>query len=71
MSRYETARLILKQINLSDQVIDDTIICAENKFKDHPRDLRLDYTKTKAAGIVILPTDQSIRKELAAFNYAI
>jgi dTDP-4-dehydrorhamnose reductase len=71
MSRYETARLILKEINLSDEVIDATILCAKEKFKDHPRDLRLDYTQTIKAGIRILPTEESIRKELAAFHYSI
>lgn len=71
MSRYETARLILKEINLSDEVINATILCAKDKFKDHPRDLRLDYTKTKEAGIQILPTEVSIHNELAAFNYGL
>lgn len=71
MSRYETARLILKEINISDEVIDATILCAEEKFQDHPRDLRLDYSQTIEAGISILPTEESIRKELAAFHYAL
>ena len=71
MSRYETARLILKELNISEEVIDETILCASEKFKDHPRDLRLDYSQTKAAGISILPTEESISKELAAFHYSL
>lgn len=71
MSRYETARFILKELALSEAIIDETIICAKEKFKNHPRDLRLDYTKTKEAGIQILPTEVSIHNEMAAFNYAL
>lgn len=70
MSTYEAGSLVLDEMGLGYK-IDEIIIKDEDRYKDHPRDLRIDNSKFKSFGIEFMETSEAIAKCLKDFNYNI
>lgn len=70
LSRYEAACLVLKELGLSHR-INDLIERDEEKYKDHPRDVRLITTKVRNLGIDFLNTEEGIRKCIRDYNLSL
>ncbi len=67
LSRYDTAALILNELGLSNR-IRDLIEKDEEKFKDHPRDIRISTDKLRKLGINFLTTEEGIKKCIKDYN---
>ena len=67
LSSYEIAILVLKEMGL-DCRAEELLIKDEEKFKLHPRDLRISNKKLKANGIEFSNTEDGIGKCIHEFN---
>ncbi|GLC29102.1 SDR family oxidoreductase [Clostridium omnivorum] len=70
MSTYEAGCLVLDKMGLGYK-IDEIIIKDEDRYKDKPRDLRIDNSKFKSVGIEFMETSEAIEKCIKDFNYNI
>lgn len=61
LSRYEAACLVLKELGLNHR-IGELIEKDEDKYRDHPRDVRLSTAKIRNLGIHFLNTEEGIKK---------
>ena len=60
-NRYDVVCLILKEMGL-EQRINELVIKDEEKYKDHPRDARLDTSQIRSKGITFSETSDAISK---------
>jgi dTDP-4-dehydrorhamnose reductase len=68
LSSYEIAVLVLKEMGIGDR-IEELLIKDEEKFKNHPRDLRISNKKLRDNGVEFLSTEDGIRRCIREFNY--
>jgi len=68
LSSYEIAAVILREMGLEYR-IDELLIKDEERFKTHPRDLRITNKKLKDNGVNFLTTEKGIRACIKDFNY--
>lgn len=61
MSRYDVVKHILTEMGLSSR-IDEVLIKDEEKYKNFPRDVRLDTSKINKYGIVFPSTKDAITR---------
>lgn len=68
-SRYEIVRYILEKLGISEDRIKELLVADNSKFNEgHIRELRLDNTKAKNAGMEFLPTKEGIDRCLKRFS---
>lgn len=67
LSRYDAACLVLKELGLSHR-ISELIEKDVEKYKDHPRDVRLSTSKVQNLGIQFLNTEEGIKKCIRDYN---
>lgn len=66
--RYEVVRFIMEQLGLSKERIGELLIADNSKYnKEHTRELRLDNTKAKEAGLAFRDTKDAITNCLKRF----
>lgn len=69
--RYEIVRYIMEKLGIGEGRIKEMLIADNSKYyEDHIRELRLDNTKAKEAGIEFLPTKEGIDRCLRKFSIA-
>ncbi|MBU3092815.1 sugar nucleotide-binding protein [Clostridium sp. CF011] len=68
LSTYDIALLILKEIGLNHKA-GNYLEKDTEKYKEHPRDLRISNSKLKNYDIVMPKTEDGIKKCLKDFNY--
>lgn len=61
MSRYEVVKHILTEMGLENR-IDELLVKDVEKYKDHPRDVRLNTSKAKEHGLVFSNTKDALSK---------
>lgn len=61
LSRYDVVKHILKEMGLEDR-IKDVVIKDDEKYKDSPRDVRLNTSKAKENGMVFSSTKDALTK---------
>jgi dTDP-4-dehydrorhamnose reductase len=67
--RYEIVRFIMEEIGLPKERIEQLLIADNSKFNEnHYRELRLDHTKAREAGLVFSDTKDAIHKCLKRFS---
>lgn len=66
---YEIATLVLKEMGLEHR-IDDLLIKDEERFKGHPRDLRITNKKLRDNGINFSTTEEGIINCLREYNFS-
>lgn len=67
LSRYDAACLVLKEMGIGNR-ISELIEKDEEKYKDHPRDVRLCTSKIRNLGINFLNTEEGIKKCIKDYN---
>lgn len=70
LSSYEIALLVLKEMGLTHR-IEEILIKDEDKFKSHPRDLRISNKRLKNNGIEFLSTEDGIQRCIREYNYGL
>lgn len=70
LSRYDISCLILKEIGLEDR-IDELLINDTEKYREHPRDVRLCTDKIRKYGIEFSDTKDAIKKCISEFKFKI
>ncbi len=69
--RYEIVRYIMEKLGIGEERIKEMLIADDSKYYEgHIRELRLDNTKAKEAGIEFLPTKEGIDRCLRKFSIA-
>ena len=69
--RYEIVRYIMEKLGIGEGRIKEMLIADNSKYYEgHIRELRLDNTKAKEAGIEFLPTKEGIDRCLRKFSIA-
>ena len=69
--RYEIVRYIMEKLGIGEGRIKEMLIADTSKYYEgHIRELRLDNTKAKEAGIEFLPTKEGIDRCLRKFSIA-
>ena len=69
--RYEIVRYIMEKLGIGEERIKEMLIADNSKYYEgHIRELRLDNTKAKEAGIEFLPTKEGIDRCLRKFSIA-
>lgn len=67
LSNYQIAEIMLDNINVTEKqrklIVKDT-----EKYKENPRDLRMDMSKIKGVGVKILKSEESLFRCLDDFN---
>ncbi|WP_238884163.1 sugar nucleotide-binding protein [Clostridium sp. YIM B02551] len=67
LSRYEVVKHILKEMGLENR-IDEVLVEDVEKYKDAPRDVRLDTSKAKENGLVFSTTIEGINQCLKDYS---
>lgn len=70
LSRYDAACMVLKELGLSNK-IGELIQRDDEKYKDHPRDVRLSTGKIRNLGIDFLNTEDGIRECIRDYNLSL
>lgn len=67
--RYEIVRYIMEKLGMSEERIAEMLIADNSKYDEgHIRELRMDNTKAKEAGLSFLPTKEGIDRCLTKFS---
>ncbi|WP_392486229.1 SDR family oxidoreductase [Haloimpatiens sp. FM7315] len=70
LSTYETSCVVLKELGLNHR-INEIIEKDEEKFKEIPRDLRINNEKLRDLNIIFMSTEEGIKKCIEDFHYKI
>ena len=69
-SRYEIVEYIFKEMGLSHR-ISDLLIKDEEKYKDHPRDVRLSAKKARDCGMVFDKTSSALKRCIEEYHLSL
>lgn len=70
LSRYEVVKHILTEMGLESR-IDEVLVKDEEKYKDSPRDIRLNTEKAKISGLEFSTTKEGLTKCIKDYNLKI
>ncbi len=70
LSRYEIVRLIFNELGLGSR-FDELVICEEKKYRDNPRDVRLNMEKIRTHGLEFDSTPEALIRCISDYNISV